>query len=64
MIPPTLNLSRPDPSLPAELCDFVAGAAQRRPVDVALSNSFGFGGTNCSLLFTRPPSAEELRAPV
>jgi 3-oxoacyl-[acyl-carrier-protein] synthase II len=48
--PPTINLDNPD-----EGCNlnYVANAAQPRPIDCALSNSFGFGGTNGSLLFTR-----------
>ena len=53
VLPPTLNLERPgDP--PEEFnCNYVAKEAQRRRVDVALSNSFGFGGTNASLCFAR-----------
>lgn len=49
-IPPTLNLDNPDPE-----CDLfhVAHAAIDRRVDVALSNSFGFGGHNSSLIFCR-----------
>lgn len=49
-LPPTINLDDPD-----EGCDldFVANKAQSRPVNVTLSNSFGFGGTNGSLIFTR-----------
>lgn len=48
--PPTLNLDNPD-----EGCDlnFVPHTAQPRKVDVALSNSFGFGGTNGTLIFRR-----------
>ncbi|PKM22828.1 MAG: beta-ketoacyl-[acyl-carrier-protein] synthase II [Gammaproteobacteria bacterium HGW-Gammaproteobacteria-14] len=48
--PPTINLDNPD-----EGCDldFVAHQAQPRKLDVVLSNSFGFGGTNGSLLFRR-----------
>jgi 3-oxoacyl-[acyl-carrier-protein] synthase II len=47
--PPTLNLTVP----PAEFADFdlVPGTARRRPIRRALSNSFGFGGTNAALLF-------------
>jgi len=49
--PPTTNLDNPD-----EGCNlnYVPNTAQPRPIDCALSNSFGFGGTNGSLLFTRP----------
>ncbi len=48
--PPTINLDNPD-----EGCDlnFVPHTAQELSIDYALSNSFGFGGTNGSLLFTR-----------
>jgi len=49
--PPTINLDNPD-----EGCNlnYVPHTAQERPIDCALSNSFGFGGTNGSLLFSRP----------
>jgi 3-oxoacyl-[acyl-carrier-protein] synthase II len=48
--PPTINLDNPD-----EGCDlnFVPHISQERVINSALSNSFGFGGTNGSLLFTR-----------
>jgi len=48
--PPTINLDHPD-----EGCDlnFVAHTAQQRKMRYALSNSFGFGGTNGSLLFKK-----------
>ncbi len=48
--PPTINLDNPD-----EGCDldFVAHSAQEREINVAISNSFGFGGTNGSLVFSR-----------
>lgn len=48
--PPTINLDNPD-----EGCDLnlVANVAQERNIDYALSNSFGFGGTNGSLLFKK-----------
>ena len=48
-IPPTLNTRRRDPQLGAG----VVLDGQERPLRTALSNSFGFGGTNCSLLFGR-----------
>ncbi|WP_211167243.1 beta-ketoacyl-ACP synthase II [Aromatoleum evansii] len=49
IVPPTLNLAEP----PVEFAgmDFVPRVAKRRPVRTALSNSFGFGGTNAALLF-------------
>jgi 3-oxoacyl-[acyl-carrier-protein] synthase II len=46
--PPTLNLDSPSRS---SVIDRVAHEAQRRPIRVALSNSFGFGGTNASVIF-------------
>jgi 3-oxoacyl-[acyl-carrier-protein] synthase II len=46
--PPTLNLD--EPSRPSVI-DRVAKTAQDRPITVALSNSFGFGGTNASVIF-------------
>ena len=48
--PPTINLDEPD-----EGCDldFVPHQAKAMPIEIALSNSFGFGGTNGSLLFRR-----------
>ncbi|MFL0808909.1 MAG: beta-ketoacyl-ACP synthase II [Agarilytica sp.] len=48
--PPTINLDNPD-----EGCDlnFVPHTAQEMPIDVAMSNSFGFGGTNGTLVFRR-----------
>ncbi|OJX79299.1 beta-ketoacyl-ACP synthase II [Magnetospirillum sp. 64-120] len=48
IVPPTLNLDNPD-----EGCDMdlVAHQAKKRPVKIAMSNSFGFGGTNASVIF-------------
>jgi 3-oxoacyl-[acyl-carrier-protein] synthase II len=46
--PPTLNLDEPSRD---SVIDRVAHAAQDRRIGVALSNSFGFGGTNASILF-------------
>ncbi|WP_084005070.1 beta-ketoacyl-ACP synthase II [Gilvimarinus polysaccharolyticus] len=48
--PPTINLDNPD-----EMCDInlVPHTAQERPIQAVLSNSFGFGGTNGSLLFSK-----------
>ena len=48
--PPTLNLDAPSRESPI---DRVAHDAQERRINVALSNSFGFGGTNASILFRR-----------
>ena len=50
IVPPTLNLDAPSRD---SVIDRVAHAAQERRIDVALSNSFGFGGTNASILFRR-----------
>ncbi|KAJ4294047.1 Mitochondrial beta-keto-acyl synthase [Kalmusia sp. IMI 367209] len=53
ILPPTLNLYNPgDPSEDFS-CNYVAHTAQQREVNVALSNSFGFGGTNASLCFSK-----------
>ncbi len=49
-IPPTINLTDPDPQCPH---DYVPLTARERRVKHALNNSFGFGGTNCSLVFSR-----------
>jgi 3-oxoacyl-[acyl-carrier-protein] synthase II len=54
VVPPTLNLDNPSPSCDLDL---VAKTAKARKVDYVLSNSFGFGGTNASLIFTRPELA-------
>ena len=48
--PPTINLDNPSVETPIDL---VPHQARKRPVDIALSNSFGFGGTNASLIFRR-----------
>ena len=46
--PPTINLENPDPDCDL---DYVANSARNMPIKVALSNSFGFGGTNGTLVF-------------
>ena len=48
--PPTINLDNPSVETPINLAP---KAAVHKPIDVALSNSFGFGGTNASLIFSR-----------
>jgi 3-oxoacyl-[acyl-carrier-protein] synthase II len=50
--PPTLNLEKASRE---SNIDRVAKVAQERPIDVALSNSFGFGGTNASIVFRAAP---------
>jgi len=49
-VPPTINLVEPDEGLDL---DYVPGTCREMPIRYALSNSFGFGGTNGSLLFKR-----------
>jgi 3-oxoacyl-[acyl-carrier-protein] synthase II len=51
MVPPTINLENQDPEV-AEM-DFVPNTARKVSMEYALSNSFGFGGTNGSLIFKR-----------
>ncbi len=50
VVPPTINLDNPSV---ATAIDLVPHQARKRPVNIALSNSFGFGGTNASLIFRR-----------
>lgn len=50
VMPPTINLDNPD-----EQCDldYVPHTARQAKIDIAISNSFGFGGTNGTLVFRR-----------
>jgi 3-oxoacyl-[acyl-carrier-protein] synthase II len=50
IVPPTLNLDHPSVET---AIDLVPHQAKARNVDIALSNSFGFGGTNASLVFRK-----------
>jgi 3-oxoacyl-[acyl-carrier-protein] synthase II len=51
ILPPTINLENQDPETSG--MDFVPNHARKASIDYALSNSFGFGGTNGALLFRR-----------
>jgi 3-oxoacyl-[acyl-carrier-protein] synthase II len=51
IVPPSINLDNPDVET---TLDLVANTAKKREVKATLSNSFGFGGTNASLIFTQP----------
>jgi len=55
VMPPTINLENPDPDCDL---DYVANQARSAEIRYALSNSFGFGGTNVSLLFAEYNSSE------
>jgi len=50
IVPPTINIENPDPD-----CDlnYIPNTAKKQPVNVAMSNSLGFGGHNASLVFER-----------
>ncbi|XXG73974.1 hypothetical protein AAC387_Pa07g2813 [Persea americana] len=55
--PPTLNLETPDPTFHDGFVPL--RSPKKMPIRAALSNSFGFGGTNASLLFARPPTPSQ-----
>lgn len=56
MIPPTMNIEHPDENIP-EGIHIVTGEAKHKPVNVAMSNAFGFGGHNASVVFRKVPDA-------
>src|SRR5438270_3918787 len=53
LIPPTINYDNPDPAIPF---DVVGNKARDAKVTAVMSNSFGFGGQNASLILTREPA--------
>ncbi|NML66698.1 beta-ketoacyl-ACP synthase II [Hymenobacter sp. RP-2-7] len=52
VVPPTINLETPDPEINQNL-NFTPNTAQQREVNIAISNTFGFGGHNTSVVFRR-----------
>jgi 3-oxoacyl-[acyl-carrier-protein] synthase II len=52
VIPPTINLTTPDPECDL---DYTPNTAREMKLDIAISNSFGFGGTNGTIVFRRLP---------
>ena len=50
VLPPTINLETPDPACDL---DYIPGEARESRAEAALSNSFGFGGHNCVLCFSK-----------
>jgi 3-oxoacyl-[acyl-carrier-protein] synthase II len=53
VVPPTINLENLDPKCAETGLNFTPNTAVKKPIRVSMSNSFGFGGTNVSLLFRK-----------
>ena len=56
LLPPTINLDNPDPECDL---DYVPNKARKADVDVAISNSFGFGGHNATLVIKKSPNGRK-----
>jgi 3-oxoacyl-[acyl-carrier-protein] synthase II len=52
IIPPTINLEVLDPAIPPDF-PIVKNTAKKHPIEIAMSNSFGFGGHNCTVIFKK-----------
>jgi 3-oxoacyl-[acyl-carrier-protein] synthase II len=52
LVPPTINFTVPDPEVNQEL-NITPNKAQKKTVNIALSNTFGFGGHNASVVFKK-----------
>ncbi len=53
IVPPTINFEEKDPNIDYDSINFVFNKAVKAPINVALSNTFGFGGHNASLVFKK-----------
>ena len=53
LLPPNINFRNPDQDLDLNV---IANESRRENIDIVLSNSFGFGGTNASILFQKLPA--------
>jgi 3-oxoacyl-[acyl-carrier-protein] synthase II len=52
LVPPTINLDNLDPEIDPKL-DFTPNKAKQKEINIALSNTFGFGGHNASVIFKK-----------